>query len=88
MIRIEKGNIEVRGSVVELMTDLSVIVNSLKQKFSKVFGKEESVDILTNSFNIGILTPEELHEELESTLQNASKEELIDILKGVMKHGK
>lgn len=83
MIKTKKGELKVKGSLIEIKADLSVIVyelyhNILTENMSKEEAKEEIMDAV----NRGFLEDEEIEEDVNELLEQFFEEmgELREIL--------
>ena len=86
MIRTDKGYMEIKGTMLDLLTDLSVITHRLKETFSKDIEEEEVDDILRQAFETGLKSSEEVRQGIKEKLEEADVETLVKVLKEVLKH--
>lgn len=68
MIKVCDGNIEIKGHKVEIMTDVSTIVNELV-----IEGKVLSEDEISECVELGLLSEDEAREKAERAVENISK---------------
>lgn len=54
MIVCNKGELNVRGTISELMTDLCITVNALNKHFTEAFGEEDAEMFLKKAFDDGM----------------------------------
>lgn len=86
MIKTEKGYTEIRGKMVDLLTDFSVITHRLRETFLKDLEEEEVDELLTHAFEQGKMSADDVREQAMKGLEKADLETLVDILKEVLKH--
>ena len=72
MIKCDNENLEVEGTMVDLLAEYSAITKKLKELFP-----EDAEKTLREAFRIGMLSKEELHEEFKNALFD-----LLDRLSG------
>ena len=67
MIRANQGEPEIKGNIVQLEAEFTVITKHLYQQFSSIHGEEFARAILKNAFEVAFLTDEELgkHKEMQ-----------------------
>ena len=86
MIKTDKGETEIMGKSLDILADLSIIVHSLKDAFSKDLKEDCVDDVLRHAFEQGLKTKEEVAKELEEEIDKADVSTLVGILKEVLKH--
>ena len=86
MIRTDKGYMEIKGTMLDLLTDFSLITHRLKNTFLKDIEEEEVDDILRHAFEQGLMTEEEVRKGIDENLEKADVSTLVKILKEVLKH--
>lgn len=79
MIICSKSEFILNGSGFELMTDLSMIVNSMNEMISKKYGPEFSKKVIMHAVEVGFLSDEEVN----SKLKEKANDLLKDLLKGL-----
>ena len=67
MIKVEKGKFEVKGAMLDLLSDYSFITRKLKDMFP-----DDAEGTLREAFRIGMLSKEELDEEFISAIASAA----------------
>lgn len=83
MISCNKGICEVKGSLDEILADVSVLINSMNRTLSEKFGKIETEKLIRKSVERGFIFsdfPTDDEEAIED-----SEGELIDLLEGLLK---
>lgn len=74
MIKCENGVVEIKGSVVDVTAELSMIVSALEERLiDNGFSKEDADEKIKDSVRIGLMTEEELHKESEK-----AKKEMVE----------
>ena len=84
MIKVCDGNIEIKGHRVEIMADVSTIVNALVLE-----GKVLSEDELSECVEFGLLSEDEAHERAKKAEESISKnfERFGEILGNIIRRG-
>ena len=84
MIKACDGDIEIKGHRVEIMADISTIVNALV-----IEGKVLSEDELSECVEVGLLSKEEVHERAKKAEKSISKnfERFGEILVNIIRRG-
>lgn len=82
MIKTEKGNITVNGSVLELMADFSIITHSLYKNLAEEIDEEFARMKLEDSFERGFKSEEEVVEE------NKTMKDILHLIKELVKEVK
>jgi citrate synthase len=65
MIKSEQGRLEIKGNAIELLGEISCVVEGLKELFSKELPEREAMMLLQNAFNCGTKTEEEIEIDLK-----------------------
>lgn len=68
MIRCDRANVKIRGHRVVIMSELSMIINALNKGLTKAIGADAARERIMHNVNIGLMTEEELDEELKEKL--------------------
>lgn len=77
MIKSKDGAVEVKGSTTVLMTDLSMIIKSLREAFEEEgIPKETGDKLIRSAVDIGFWTEDKLDKELDKELSNMRAEVL------------
>lgn len=79
MIKTNKGEITIEGSLSELMADFSIITNSLYKNLAKEIDEEFAKMKLEDSFQRGFKSEEEVNEE------NKMMKDLLHLIKKLVK---
>ena len=84
MIKVCDGNIEIKGHKVEIMADVSTIVDALV-----IEGKVLSEDELSECVEVGLLSEDEVHERAKKAAESISNnfERLGEILGNIIRRG-
>ena len=56
MIKVDKGRVEVRGSVTEIMTDLALVIGAAVETISSDIPREAVLEMVQESYKLGIMT--------------------------------
>ena len=76
MIKCDKGNLEIRGTVIDLLAELATLVHALKSDFTEVGMPEKEADeLLEKAVNDGLMAEEELDKTIEE--KKAAKKEKV-----------
>lgn len=66
MIKCDKDAVEIKGSVVDVTAEFSMIANVLEERLiDNGFSKEDADEKIKDSVRIGLLSDEEMREEVE-----------------------
>lgn len=66
MIKCEKGNVMVRGMVIELKADLATILSSVREVFEEKMGKEKAADEIRDCIKLSFKPEKEIEDEINS----------------------
>lgn len=68
MIRVEHGDVQIKGSMSQIMTDVSVMIKSVRDTFVSESGmREEIADVLIkHCVKLGLATDEEVKKTAEA----------------------
>ena len=69
MIKTEKGSFEIKGYLVELLADYSIVTRGLYEQISSDLGCERAKQLLEKSFEAGFLSREEVKEHNENSIE-------------------
>ena len=84
MIKCDKGNLEIRGTVIDLIAELATLVHALKGDFTEVGMPEKEADeLLMKAVNDGLMAEKELDEIIEK--KKAEKKEKVMTPEDAMK---
>lgn len=75
MIKCDKGNLEIRGTIIDLMAELATLIHALRDDF-KESGIEKADDIIMDTVKKGLMTEEEIDDM--RTAAKSVKEDLLD----------
>jgi hypothetical protein len=64
MLKCNKGQLEIRGSVIDLIAELATLVHALHEDFGKA-GVDHGDELLKKAFEDGMKTDDEMDEEIE-----------------------
>lgn len=84
MIETEKGCIELKGSVPELLGDFSVITSSLYKILNEELG-EKAEELIRYSFEKGLKFERKEEKEMSKTLDNI--EDLLNLIRRIKNAG-
>ena len=66
MIKVNKGNVEISGNGLQIMSEFSTLVHSiLEMKVESGIPEEIAKEMLRHDFETGLKSKEEIHEEAE-----------------------
>ena len=66
MIKCDKGNLEIRGTVIDLIAELATLVHTLKGDFVGAgMPEKDAEDLLKKAVNDGLMAEEELDKIIE-----------------------
>ena len=68
MIKTEKGSLEIRGYLPELLADYAIVTKGLYEQISSDLGCERAKQLLKKSFKAGFLSKGELKERSEDSI--------------------
>lgn len=86
MIKVEKGSITLKGSIIDLRTELALLVHRLSESIQKAGASKEEVDeMLRKTLEVGLMKQEDVVKEVEKALFSDDflgvMEEFMDFLR-------
>lgn len=66
MIKVEKGAVEIRGSIPELMTDVTIVLRAVREVITDRGGEEVADKMMQHSIDLYKKTDEEIMKEAMS----------------------
>lgn len=83
MIKIKNGSIHLEGSAGELLTEMTIIINTMRFKVlpDHDFSDEEAEKIVRDSLDMGMTAPDEMTKRLLDGLMDALKHFVDDLKK-------
>lgn len=79
MIKAERNKVSLKGNHIDLLSELTLIVDSLKKCLIKEFGDAEDVkSLIEEAVRIGFLNEEEKNKEVMDILKGKKADEVIE----------
>jgi hypothetical protein len=79
MIKAERNKVHLKGNDIDLLSELTMIVDSLKDILTKTFRDEEAVkDMIEEAVRIGFLSEKEKNKEVMDILKSKKADEIIE----------
>lgn len=79
MIKAERNKVHLKGNDIDLLSELTMIVDSLKDILTKTFRDEEAVkDMIEEAVRIGFLSEEEKNKEVMDILKSKKADAIIE----------
>jgi len=85
MLKVNNEDVQIQGHAIEIMMNLSTLVASIREAFSKDFDKEEAEGMLKEAFAIGMRVPIGQKRIVKQT--DECPEVILDALKNMLKDG-
>lgn len=70
MIKCDGNNLTIKGSVLDLKTELSVIVHEMYGQLSKKLGKEEAREEIEEAVKVAMMSKKELNREIMEMMRD------------------
>lgn len=70
MIKCDGINLTIKGSVLDLKTELSVIVHEMYGQLSKKLGKEEAREEIEDAVKVAMMSKKELNREIMEMMRD------------------
>ena len=86
MIKTTKGIVEIKGTISEVLADVSIVIHSTKKFFTEKLGEETANDLITNAIEQGLMDEEEVEQKVKEKLETLGVDTLLEILKEALKH--
>lgn len=79
MIKAERNKVHLKGNDIDLLSELTMIVDSLKDILTKTFRDEEAVkDMIEEAVRIAFLSEEEKNKEVMDILKSKKADAIIE----------
>jgi hypothetical protein len=79
MIKAERNKVHLKGNDIDLLSELTMIVDSLKDILTKTFRDEEDVkDMIEEAVRIAFLSEEEKNKEVMDILKSKKADAIIE----------
>ena len=65
MIKIENGKVNLKGNIVELKSNLAMIIISIREVFAEHMSQDEADENIREAIRVGFMTEEEIRDELK-----------------------
>ena len=83
MIKTKKGDTTIKGTDIEVMADVSIIIRHVYKALSKNYGEVIAKARLEAAFERAFLSKEEIHKEAEACKEFINKfDEILEMIKG------
>lgn len=63
MIKTENGKVNLKGNIVELKSDLTMMIISIREVFAERMSQDEADENIREAIRVGFMTEEELRDE-------------------------
>lgn len=95
MIKTENGKVNLKGNIVELKSDLAVIIISIREAFAERMSQDEADENIREAIRVGFMTEEEFRDESKRVESKISEkfggtiEDIMELIDEVMReaHG-
>ena len=85
MIKFDEGVFEAKGTELELLTDVCMIIQDMRETLAKNHGEERAKKIMEEAVKLAFMSDEELEKNAERCAQAMGATGLFDLLKAVFK---
>lgn len=88
MIKTKKGYAELEGSVHEILTDVSIVITSVKKMLTEEVGMDNELvkELIDEAVELGMANKEEVEKKIEEKVKTLEVNTLLEILKEALKH--
>lgn len=69
MIKCEDGRLEVKGSIITISNDLTLIIHSIRKIFTKNMDQKKADDAIRETIRLGFMSEEEIKSEAMRILE-------------------
>lgn len=87
MISVDKGHIVIEGNGLDIMTDVTVILNNLFELLQEEYGEDTAKEMIRHSVELAFMSKQELDEMANKKLSEMTLEEYLYFM-GVKVDGK
>lgn len=95
MIKTENGKVNLKGNIVELKSDLTMMIISIREVFAERMSQDEADENIREAIRVGFMTEEELRDESKRVESKISEkfggtiEDIMELIDEVMReaHG-
>lgn len=95
MIKTENGKVNLKGNIVELKSDLTMMIISIREVFAERMSQDEAGENIREAIRVGFMTEEELRDESKRVESKISEkfggtiEDIMELIDEVMReaHG-
>lgn len=95
MIKTENGKVNLKGNIVELKSDLTMMIISIREVFAERMSQDEADENIREAIRVGFMTEEELRDESKRVESKISEkfggtiEDIMEFIDEVMReaHG-
>lgn len=95
MIKTENGKVNLKGNIVELKSDLTMMIISIREVFAERMSQEEADKEIREAIRVGFMTEEEFRDESKRVESKISEkfggtiEDIMELIDEVMReaHG-
>lgn len=95
MIKTENGKVNLKGNIVELKSDLAMMIISIREVFAERMSQDEADENIREAIRVGFMTEEEFRDESKRVVSKISEkfggtiEDIMELIDEVMReaHG-
>ena len=95
MIKTENGKVDLKGKIVELKSDLAMMIISIREVFAERMSQDEADENIREAIRVGFMTEEEFRDESKRVESKISEqfggtiEDIMELIDEVMReaHG-
>lgn len=95
MIKTENGKVNLKGNIVELKSDLTMMIISIREVFAERMSQDEADENIREAIRVGFMTEEEFRDESKRVESKISEkfggtiEDIMELIDEVMReaHG-
>ncbi len=95
MIKTENGKVDLKGNIVELKSDLAMMIISIREVFAERMSQDEADENIREAIRVGFMTEEEFRDESKRVESKISEqfggtiEDIMELIDEVMReaHG-
>lgn len=73
MIKTENGKVNLKGNIVELKSDLTMMIISIREVFAERMSQDEADENIREAIRVGFMTKEEVRDELKRVKSKISE---------------
>ena len=94
MIKIENGKVNLKGNIVELKSDLAMIIISIREAFAGRMSQDEADENIREAIRVGFMTEEEFRDESKRVESKISEkfggtiEDIMELIDEVMREAR